>query len=94
RGQVLPVGGIKEKVLAASRAGLTTVILPRRNERDLEEVPAEVREKIRFVLVDRISQAFAAALTDGQNGDRPSVVPEEKDKKHSRKRTTKTRQPA
>ncbi len=94
RGQVLPVGGIKEKVLAASRAGLTTVILPRRNERDLEEVPAEVREKIRFVLVDRISQAFSAALTDGQDGDRPSAVPEEKDKKHSRKRTTKTRQPA
>jgi len=65
RGQVLPVGGIKEKVLAANRAGLTTVILPRRNEKDLEEVPAEVREKMRFVLIDRISQAFEEALGDG-----------------------------
>jgi len=94
RGQVLPVGGIKEKVLAASRAGLTTVILPRRNERDLEEVPAEVREKIRFVLVDRISQAFEAALEDRKDGDRPSAPETQKEKKRTRKRTAKAKQPA
>jgi ATP-dependent Lon protease len=94
RGQVLPVGGIKEKVLAASRAGLTTVILPRRNERDLEEVPAEVREKIKFVLVDRISQAFEAALEDRKDGDRPSASDTEKEKKRTRKRTAKAKQPA
>jgi ATP-dependent Lon protease len=71
RGQVLPVGGVKEKVLAASRAGLSVVIVPRRNEKDLEEVPAEVRDKMRFVLVDRISQAFEAALSkvNGAGGD-------------------------
>jgi len=68
RGQVLPVGGIKEKVLAANRAGLATVILPRRNEKDLEEVPAEVREKMCFILVDQVSQVFDAALGAAQEG--------------------------
>jgi len=64
RGQVLPIGGLKEKVLAANRAGLTTIIMPRRNEKDLEEVPAEVRDKMEFILVDRVSQVFDAALAD------------------------------
>jgi len=62
RGKVLPVGGIKEKVLAAHRAGITTVILPRRNEADLDDVPAEVREAIRFIPVDSAEQVAAAAL--------------------------------
>jgi len=52
RGQVLPVGGIKEKVLAAHRTGIKTVILPRRNEADLEDLPAEVRNAIVFVFAD------------------------------------------
>ncbi len=52
------------KVLAAHRAGLTTVILPRRNERDLEDVPEDVREKMSFVLVDRIDEALKAGLSD------------------------------
>ncbi len=61
-GQVLPVGGIKDKVLAAHRLGVDTVILPLRNERDLEDLPAEVREKMKFVLVSHIDEALAAAL--------------------------------
>ncbi|MGD1992610.1 MAG: endopeptidase La [Anaerolineae bacterium] len=62
RGQVLPVGGIKEKVLAAHRAGLKTVILPRRNEKDLEDVPEDVRESLNFVLVERVDEVFETAL--------------------------------
>jgi len=67
RGQVLPVGGIKEKVLAAHRAGLTTIVLPRRNEKDLDDVPRETRKKLKFVLVDRIEEVFAEALVAQSN---------------------------
>ncbi|MGD9137564.1 MAG: endopeptidase La [Desulfobacterales bacterium] len=62
RGRVLPVGGIKMKILAAHRAGLDTVILPKRNEKDLDEIPREVRDVMNFVLVDRIDEAIEAAL--------------------------------
>jgi ATP-dependent Lon protease len=62
RGRVMPVGGIKMKVLAAHRAGLDTVILPKRNEADLEELPGEVRQAMRFVAVDRIDEALGQAL--------------------------------
>ena len=67
RGRVLPIGGVKMKVLAAHRAGLTTVILPKRNERDLEELPEEVRTRMRFVLVDRIDEALAVGLTPARD---------------------------
>jgi ATP-dependent Lon protease len=62
RGRVLPVGGIKMKVLAAHRAGLKTVILPGRNLRDLEDIPDEVRNVMQFVLVDRIDEAIDVGL--------------------------------
>jgi ATP-dependent Lon protease len=62
RGQVLPVGGIKEKVLAAHRNGLKTVILPKRNKLDLEDVPEDVRKTIKFVFVDDMQQVLNAAL--------------------------------
>ncbi len=65
RGTVLPIGGVKEKVLAARRAGITTVILPRRNEKDLEEVPENVRSEMRFVFADTVDDVLAAAL-DGE----------------------------
>lgn len=64
RGQVLPVGGIKEKVLAAHRVGLKTVILPQRNEPDLDDVPEEVKEEMRFILADRVDQVFDASLAE------------------------------
>jgi ATP-dependent Lon protease len=62
RGQVLPVGGIKEKILAAHRAGLTTVILPKRNESDLEDVPETVREKVHFIFAEQVEDVVSAAL--------------------------------
>src|SRR6266404_8430383 len=62
RGNVLPVGGIKEKVLAARRARVTTIVLPQQNRRDLEEVPKELQKEITFVFVDSVRQALKAAL--------------------------------
>jgi ATP-dependent Lon protease len=64
RGLVLPIGGVKEKVLAALRAGITTVMLPARNRREFEEIPAEAREKLTFVWLERVDDALAAALTE------------------------------
>ena len=64
RGKVLPVGGIKEKVLAARRAGITTVILPRRNESDLEDIPPEVRAEMEAIFVDTVDEVLKHALRD------------------------------
>ncbi|ARP77910.1 endopeptidase La [Bordetella genomosp. 6] len=77
RGLVLPIGGVKEKTLAALRAGITTVMLPRRNEKDLDDVPAEARRKLRFVLLDRVEDALRCALGDeprsAQADDEPAA---------------------
>jgi ATP-dependent Lon protease len=64
-GQVLPIGGVKEKVLAAQRAGISTVILPRENEGDLDDLPQDVRESMRFVLADAIGEVLEAAIPSG-----------------------------
>jgi ATP-dependent Lon protease len=61
-GQVLPIGGVKEKVLAAQRAGISTVVLPKENEGDLDEVPKDVRKRMEFVLADSIDEVIAAAF--------------------------------
>jgi ATP-dependent Lon protease len=61
-GQVLPVGGIREKVLAAQRAGITTVVLPKENEGELEDLPADVRKKMKFVLADSVDEVIEAAF--------------------------------
>jgi ATP-dependent Lon protease len=62
-GQVLPIGGVREKVLAAQRAGLKRVILPRENEHDLDDLPAETKDELDFVLVDGIDEVLEHALT-------------------------------
>lgn len=78
RGQVLPIGGVKEKVLAAHRFGLKTVILPNRNEKDLDDIPEEVRKKMHFVYANRVDDVLTAALEKepvpprGSDGKRPS----------------------
>ncbi len=75
-GEVLPIGGVREKVLAAHRAGIKRVLLPRHNEKDLVDVPADVRQQIEFVFCDRIQQVLANALinyreveSNGANGN-------------------------
>jgi len=62
RGSVLPIGGVKEKVLAASRAGIENIILPMKNKRDLEEIPEEIRAKVKFHLVDTMDDVLRIAL--------------------------------
>lgn len=65
RGRVLPIGGVKQKLLAAARVGLKTVILPRLNEKDLDDLPEEVRENMSFILVDTMDEVLKAALGEG-----------------------------
>jgi ATP-dependent Lon protease len=65
RGLVLPVGGIKEKVLAAMRAGINRVILPARNRKDLEEVPDEAKKKLEFVFLEDVDDAVRVAIEPG-----------------------------
>jgi ATP-dependent Lon protease len=70
RGLVLPIGGVKEKTLAALRAGIKTVMLPRRNEKDLEDVPAQAREKLQFVFLERVEDAVKTAIGELPRTDR------------------------
>jgi ATP-dependent Lon protease len=67
RGKVLPVGGVKEKVLAARRAGVTSVVLPRHNEKDLIDIPKEVRRDMHFYLVDTVEEVLSIALVNADN---------------------------
>jgi ATP-dependent Lon protease len=69
RGQVLPVGGVKEKILAAHRSGLKTVILPTKNEADLDDLPDEVREQINFVFAETVEEVLEAALGSLDDAD-------------------------
>jgi ATP-dependent Lon protease len=72
RGRVLPIGGLKEKVLGAHRAGITTIILPKDNEADMEDIPEEVRKQLTFHPVSTLDEAFAIALLPAPNGVAPS----------------------
>src|SRR5437764_10818797 len=81
RGNVLPIGGVKEKVLAARRARVSTIILPQQNRRDMDEVPKEPFKDIRFVFVDNMRQVFREALGEKAlppvtSGPRPQRVPQ------------------
>jgi ATP-dependent Lon protease len=69
RGLVLPVGGIKEKVVAAAAAGLTRVMLPARNRRDYDDIPQGARDKLKFVWLERVDDAVAAALEENKPAD-------------------------
>ena len=69
RGAVLPVGGIKEKLLAAHRAGIKEVVIPSRNEKDLEDVPKDVRTELQIHLVSRVEQVLPLVLGPRENDD-------------------------
>ncbi len=71
RGRVLPIGGIKEKVLGAHRAGIRRVLLPTRNEADLDDIPADLRAEMQLVLVDSIDEVLREALTKSPGAPRP-----------------------
>jgi ATP-dependent Lon protease len=73
RGLVLPVGGIKEKVVAAARAGIKRVMLPARNRKDFEDIPDEVRKALEFVWLERVDEAMAAGLDPAAPPSRPSA---------------------
>jgi len=62
RGRVLPIGGLKEKVMAAHRFGVSTVLFPKENERDLEEIPADIRADLQLVPVERVEDVLFRAL--------------------------------
>jgi ATP-dependent Lon protease len=74
RGKVLEIGGVKEKVLAAHRAGIRTIILPAGNERDLRDVPMDVRQHIRFNFVDRMDDVIQIALMNQKTKRKASAA--------------------
>jgi ATP-dependent Lon protease len=89
RGLVLPIGGVKEKVLGALQAGITTIMLPARNRRDIEEVPENARSRLRFIWLERVDDAIDAALNPPQTRDprfeeTPQVAPAERQAARSR----------
>jgi ATP-dependent Lon protease len=77
-GQMLPIGGVREKVLAAQRYGLKRVVLPRENEPDLEELPEETRNELEFILVDSIEDVFAVAFSSGDSAKPQPAPPQER----------------
>ena len=70
RGRVLPIGGLKEKCLAAFRAGIKIIVIPERNEKDLDEVPKSLRRRLRWIVVKNMSDVLKIALLAGHNGAR------------------------
>jgi ATP-dependent Lon protease len=76
RGLVLPVGGIKEKVVAAHSAGIKRVMLPARNRRDYDDIPEVARREMEFIWLDRVEEAVAAALEPKTSADAPAAVPQ------------------
>jgi ATP-dependent Lon protease len=85
RGQVLPIGGVKEKVLAAHRNGLRTVILPKRNEQDLDDVPEEIKKSMKFIFVQTVDEVIKSALEAPKKNTKAKTATKTKKKVTSRK---------
>ena len=82
RGRVLPIGGVKEKVLGAHRAGISTIILPKDNEADMEDIPEDVRKQLTFHCVNTLDEVFDIALvpTSGPIETSPTLMEEMEEK--------------
>jgi ATP-dependent Lon protease len=76
RGLVLPVGGIKEKVVGAHRAGIKRIMLPARNRKDYDDIPETARKEVEFIWLERVEEAVAAALEPGKTDKAPGTVPQ------------------
>jgi ATP-dependent Lon protease len=74
RGRVLPIGGVKEKLLAAHRAGITDIILPKENEKDLEEIPGNIRKKLEIHPVEHMDEVLKLALAEAKEPDEEPVA--------------------
>jgi len=94
RGQVLRIGGIKEKILAAHRMGLRTIILPRRNEQDTDDVPDEIKKEMELIYVDTVDEVIEAALVPAKKqGKATASKAKVKSKKTSREKPTNAKNP-
>jgi len=92
RGQVLRIGGVKEKIIAAHRSGLRTIILPRRNEQDLDDVPEEIKQSMKFIYVDTVDEVIRASLEPAPVNKKTKPVaekPEAKTKSREKKKNVK-----
>jgi ATP-dependent Lon protease len=87
RGRVLPIGGVKEKVLGAHRAGITTIILPKDNEADIEDIPEDVRKQLTFHCVTTLDEVFAIALmpADESLDTKPTLMEQMEEKSETTK---------
>jgi ATP-dependent Lon protease len=90
RGQVLPIGGVKEKVLAGHRIGLKTIILPKRNQQDLDDVPEEVKKSMKFVFVESVDEALEAALEPAPKPKQEKATQRKKPAPKKAKKNAKT----
>jgi ATP-dependent Lon protease len=88
RGRVLPIGGVKEKVLGAHRAGISTIILPKDNEADMEDIPEDVRSKLTFHCVSTLDEVFDIALVPVPTSE-PTSQPTLMEKLEEEAETTK-----
>ena len=88
RGQVLPIGGVKEKILAAHRNGLRTVILPKRNEQDLDDVPEEIKKSMKFIFVETVDEVIKSSLETPRKNSKSKMSTNTKKKVASRKTKT------